>query len=145
VIAAVSVTTARTQRQNLALVERLKAAASTDDARVRNSIAYRLLFHKETPLAYEIVGAMLQDPDKQVRRSAGTGLHNAVFGSSSPACKPPAEALEAAHGRRVERCGAPSLRGLASEGARLLGAPNRKGGGHHERGRDRVVGLAITV
>lgn len=83
------------------LTDRLKALASNSDPSVRRAIGYRLLAHKATPLGYGIVTPMTNDPEKNVRSAAVTGLSNTATFSPSPACKVFEDALGGAHADEV--------------------------------------------
>ncbi|NOU32936.1 MAG: hypothetical protein HOO96_33970 [Polyangiaceae bacterium] len=88
--------------QRLGLSDRVKALAASKNPKVRRSIGYRFLFHKDTPFGYEIVGGLLGDADRDVRKAAAMGLSNTANFSPSPACKLIADALDGPHGDDVE-------------------------------------------
>ncbi|MFO0548425.1 MAG: hypothetical protein U0271_08570 [Polyangiaceae bacterium] len=84
--------------EKLGLRAELEHLAASEKVAVRRSLAYRLLFHETSPLAFEIVGKLSADADEAVRKSAATGLSNAVFSPTSPACELLAKALASPHG-----------------------------------------------
>lgn len=87
--------------QRLGLADRIKSIAGSKNPKVRRSIGYRFLFHKDAPFGYEVVGPLLGDADADVRKAAAMGLSNTANFSASPACKLLADALDGPHGDDV--------------------------------------------
>ncbi len=85
----------------LGLTDRVKALGASKNPKVRRSVGYRFLFHKDTPFGYELVGGLLGDADRDVRKAAAMGLSNTANFSPSAACKILGDALDGPHGEDV--------------------------------------------
>ncbi len=130
--------------QRLGLSDRVKALAASKNPKVRRSIGYRFLFHKDTPFGYEIVGGLLGDADRDVRKAAAMGLSNTANFSPSPACKLIADALDGPHGDDVEWSASPLARcpGLQAKVLGFLDKQTQKPAGITN---DVGVGYAVSL